>query len=402
MESQKEPTLEEYGLDAISYLKHRKKIEELISIKKSFCFTFWNYIFYIILPLLLILYFIFNLSFFISIIISVVCLMFFEMVRDFFNKRNESYKETENRIKSYKENTNIEAFENTLLKFCSDYIEHYYNNYVFRKHVGRNEGMKLASLMKEAKNITEHFDKNSYTVGYKEYLINRFNINPYIDYEKNSNYFKFSKILNSINNIEIKNEVKINTNNENVLETKNTKEVNYTEEQKNIINKIDLVKKESKQEFNFLKYMPPEKRYVTPRKIDNWEEINKKRKETGDKGEEIAMAIEIEFLESVNRKDLADKVRHVSVEVGDGLGYDVLSFWENGKEKYIEVKSTTVSINSPFNLSKNELGFLQEHHEDAFIYRILISDEAPEFVAYASYEVLEGKITPVSFTVKME
>lgn len=147
----------------------------------------------------------------------------------------------------------------------------------------------------------------------------------------------------------------------------------------------------------------PERLYRTARRIDNWEEINKKRKMTGLKGEEIAVVIEQEFFESIGRKDLAEKVRHISAEDGDGLGYDVLSFFENGKEKYIEVKSTTASLGSSFYLSRNELRFLKEHNEDAYIYRILVSGDIPQIETYSSREILEtNEIIPVQYMVKIK
>jgi hypothetical protein len=147
----------------------------------------------------------------------------------------------------------------------------------------------------------------------------------------------------------------------------------------------------------------PERLYRTARKIDNWEEINKRRKMTGLKGEEIAVVIEQEFLESIGRKDLAQKVRHVSAEDGDGLGYDILSFFENGREKYIEVKSTTASLSSPFYLSRNELGFLKEHEEDAFIYRVLVSGDTPQIMSYSSIAFLQkNELIPVQYMVRVK
>ncbi|NCU42533.1 MAG: DUF3883 domain-containing protein, partial [Candidatus Moranbacteria bacterium] len=86
--------------------------------------------------------------------------------------------------------------------------------------------------------------------------------------------------------------------------------------------------------------LAPEKKFRTPRKID-WEELNAKRKKTGLAGEEIVMNIEKKYLRSINRDDLARQVEHRSKDQGDGLGYDILSFFEDGREKYIEVKSTT-------------------------------------------------------------
>ncbi len=148
-------------------------------------------------------------------------------------------------------------------------------------------------------------------------------------------------------------------------------------------------------------FVAPERRYRTARKIDNWDEINRKRKMTGLRGEEVVVVIEQEFLESIGRRDLAQRVRHVSVEDGDGLGYDVLSFFGDGREKYVEVKSTTSSISSPFFLSRNELGFLREHKEDSFIYRVLVSEGVPQIVSYSGLEILErNELIPVQYMVR--
>jgi len=98
---------------------------------------------------------------------------------------------------------------------------------------------------------------------------------------------------------------------------------------------------------------------------------------------------------------LADKVRHVSVEDGDGMGYDILSFFQNGNEKYIEVKSTTGNATTPFYMSQNELNFIQSHHSNAVIYRVLITENEPKLKVYSSEEVLtQFDITPSQYKVK--
>lgn len=163
----------------------------------------------------------------------------------------------------------------------------------------------------------------------------------------------------------------------------------------------NFVRNFSKQQtYKQKKVISPERLYRIARKIDNWDEINKNRRITGAKGEEIAVAIEQEFFESIDRKDLAEKVQHVSAEKGDGLGYDVLSFFEDGREKYIEVKSTTTSLESPYYISRNELKFLQEHNDDAFIYRIFISGNTPQLEAKTSSDVLRmNEIIPIQYIV---
>ena len=67
------------------------------------------------------------------------------------------------------------------------------------------------------------------------------------------------------------------------------------------------------------------------------------------------------------RDDLSEKVNWDSKDMGDGLGYDILSYdiLPNGEEKeiFIEVKTTTGSINKPFDVSINEVEFSQEHSD---------------------------------------
>lgn len=152
------------------------------------------------------------------------------------------------------------------------------------------------------------------------------------------------------------------------------------------------------------KSLPPEKSYNSPRKID-WDTLNEKRKITGLKGEEIVFMLEKDYFKSINREDLANKVRHISIEKGDGAGYDILSFTIDGNEKYIEVKSTSQLSSSSFYLSKNELNFLKNHIQDAFVYRLLNikDDEEPLLKVYSADEILNSNsIIPTQYMVRME
>lgn len=377
---EKEPKLEDYGLDSNSYENYRvqKKIleEELLKYKsKRYYNSVWAGIFVfggIIAGLI-----------FKSWIIFVIGLIVGTIAETIEISPKEKKAEEIKKIKDKEIREKLDSIKNKVIHFeesCKDYylnyLEQFYQNNLYKKRSGNEKFehsiSEFSSMIDEVKDISNKLmfiKMQSDLLSYKEYITGR-----QIDHK-----YQINKKFNSFN--EIKDYTKNGTPSIEIEKPKETKD-----------DKAKFV----------LKYMPPEKRYVTPRKIDNWEEINKKRKETGDKGEEIAIAIERDFLESVNRKDLADKIRHVSLETGDGLGYDILSFWENGKEKYIEVKSTTVNINLPFNISRNELNFLKEHKEDAFIYRILITEKEPEFVAIPSYIVLDGEITATSFLVKVE
>lgn len=74
----------------------------------------------------------------------------------------------------------------------------------------------------------------------------------------------------------------------------------------------------------------------------------------GTAGEEFIGQFEHWRLNSLGQSRLADKVDHVSKSKGDGLGYDILSFETNGKERFIEVKTTRFGKDTPFFVSKGE------------------------------------------------
>ncbi len=88
------------------------------------------------------------------------------------------------------------------------------------------------------------------------------------------------------------------------------------------------------------------------------------------------------MLEELGRKDLADKVIWVARDVGDGLGYDIKSFKNiKGKyeEIYIEVKGTSGSCESDFEITENEIQFSKDNPDRYYLYRLgKIYSEAPE------------------------
>ena len=93
-------------------------------------------------------------------------------------------------------------------------------------------------------------------------------------------------------------------------------------------------------------------------------------KRTGDAGELWVVRYEEEYLISIGRSDLAKKVKHVAKSEGDGLGYDILSFTEDGEEKYIEVKTTKGDFHSTFYITRNELEWSKLHPGKYYLYRL--------------------------------
>src|SRR5262245_45183755 len=80
-----------------------------------------------------------------------------------------------------------------------------------------------------------------------------------------------------------------------------------------------------------------------------------RNRKLGRDGEELVFHHERERLQQLDRPDLARKVQWISEELGDGAGYDILSFDALGKERLLEVKTTVGADTTPFYITRNEL-----------------------------------------------
>ena len=94
-------------------------------------------------------------------------------------------------------------------------------------------------------------------------------------------------------------------------------------------------------------------------------------------GEEFIVQFEHWRLVDLGQHRLADKVEHVSQSKGDGLGYDVLSFESDGKERLIEVKTTTFGKDTPFFVSRGELALSKDAKDHFHLYRLFEFRKAP-------------------------
>lgn len=94
-------------------------------------------------------------------------------------------------------------------------------------------------------------------------------------------------------------------------------------------------------------------------------------------GEEFVTQFEHWRLVQLGEKKLADRVEHVSKSKGDGLGYDVLSFDGDGRERFIEVKTTTFGRETPFFVSRGELALSQIADGQFHLYRLFEFRNAP-------------------------
>lgn len=102
----------------------------------------------------------------------------------------------------------------------------------------------------------------------------------------------------------------------------------------------------------------------------NFEGEIKKNTELGKKGEDIVVEYEKTRLIIEGREDLADKVFATREIAGNAERFDVLSYDKDGKEKYIEVKTTKGGLNNIFHISENEVEFSERYKDKYYLYRV--------------------------------
>ncbi len=100
----------------------------------------------------------------------------------------------------------------------------------------------------------------------------------------------------------------------------------------------------------------------------------------GRAGEERILGHERSVLHAAGRYDLAEKVRWVAEEDGDGAGYDIASFTSDGQPRLIEVKTTNGWDRTPFYISRNEINVAEQNRDHWSLFRIWnFSREAKAF-----------------------
>ncbi len=113
------------------------------------------------------------------------------------------------------------------------------------------------------------------------------------------------------------------------------------------------------------------------RKLDYAQRDEHNRK-LGRSGEAWTVDFETARLAEANRLDLVDQIDWISDRLGDGAGYDILSFENDERARFIEIKTTNGASLTPFIVTRNEVEFSEES-EDAFcLYRIFEFSSKPQ------------------------
>lgn len=129
----------------------------------------------------------------------------------------------------------------------------------------------------------------------------------------------------------------------------------------------------------------------------NYIEREQNNQRIGILGEEIVIKYEKWNLVKIGKENLADTIEWISRDKGDGAGFDILSRYPNGKDKYIEVKSTKLSKETPFFFSRNEMDFSIRHSNDFHLYRLYnLEDQAKMFIKKGNLKSICHS-TPMTF-----
>lgn len=130
--------------------------------------------------------------------------------------------------------------------------------------------------------------------------------------------------------------------------------------------------------------------------------IEARNRQTGDAGEEFVRRYETARLIAARREQLASKVERVSVTRGDGEGFDILSYEEDGRERLIEVKATKYGAETPFFVTPNERDTSEIFRDRYYLYRVFEIERQPRFF-YVPGQLDEAfSLSPSEFVARVK
>jgi hypothetical protein len=132
------------------------------------------------------------------------------------------------------------------------------------------------------------------------------------------------------------------------------------------------------------------RRERVPRRFD-YAARDEANRSLGRAGEQWVIGFEQHRLAEHGTPELFQRVDWVSDRLGDGAGFDILSFDSDDLCRYIEVKTTNGSMETSFVISHNELEFSKEMIERFYLYRLFQFRQDPKLF------ILNGDISKQLF-----
>lgn len=121
----------------------------------------------------------------------------------------------------------------------------------------------------------------------------------------------------------------------------------------------------------------------------------------GEAGEGFVVEYERARLWKLGCRKLSDRVEHAAATKGDGLGFDVLSFEPDGRERFIEVKTTAFGKETPFYITRNEVEFSKFYAPQFRLYRLFEFRKVPRMFSLEGSVRERCLLDPVTFLARI-
>lgn len=136
----------------------------------------------------------------------------------------------------------------------------------------------------------------------------------------------------------------------------------------------------------------------------DYEERDRKNRSLGRAGEDLVLKFERDRLLRAGREDLAQRVEHVALTIGDSAGFDIRSFDpESKRELHIEVKTTAGPSSTGFYMSSGEVRYASNCTDLYRLVRVFGFGSSPTPSFFSLRPPLEAvvSLTPTQFRAKL-
>lgn len=137
------------------------------------------------------------------------------------------------------------------------------------------------------------------------------------------------------------------------------------------------------------------------RPVINYLEREARNASLGRAGEEFVLNFERARLIRLGQESLADRVEHIAVTEGDEAGFDVRSFEADGRDRFIEVKTTAYGKQVPFFVSQNEVMVSQNYSDHYHLYRVFRFRDDPRLFTLTGALDHICNLSPVQFIARI-
>jgi hypothetical protein len=142
-------------------------------------------------------------------------------------------------------------------------------------------------------------------------------------------------------------------------------------------------------------------REVRVQRLVDYPALEASNRSLGAAGEEFTVRFEQARLLAARKERLASAVERVSVTRGDGLGFDVLSYEPDGRERWIEVKTTSYGPATPFFVTRNEVDVSRRDAERFRLFRVFDFRRRPRLFEKPGQIEHSFWLDPVQFSARL-